>query len=747
MDGPTVKPRRYRFPPPASPRAYAPPRDGPRTLADQAPQAAPGQAFVVLHRHDAATWGGGGALGLGSGGGGGGRRRRRRTLFTDGKDGDDIYESLPSLWDPTVTPYGTYTPQPKRRQQRGAGGRRAPASTSKANRKRPRPRSAAPSGQDSARSAYGASLPDASPARARRAQSATSASARRRRGGRGRRQLRNDGGSPLPSSPSSRAASPRGGGHSLDGGRELSLPPATEEEGQLAARRRRKKPRKKWTADTDTTLAAASARRAAALAEKRRRVRSFQATRGRRVNRDGAAVDGVVEDLAPASGDWDVVAAAEDAEVAASVAKHEGEGGHRLHRASRGAEETIAVQRLKEHAENAKRHGVVGYEEIVHRQQQQWNGGGPATTSADASMEDEEEGEEEDRRTDDDGSAYSSSDDPVEAARDGGVEVDPNDPRVYGPLCLRHLPEGRTVWPRLLRGDVPSDMLWQDLAHTIPQRVVDLSDLNVDDNLLARVFAKGSPHARRTRQLLLRRCPRLTDAGILGLDHAKALRTLDVSGCPKLTDVCFVQFAKTHAKLKHIRMTECELVTMKGVAALVAGCRRLTCIEASGGQRYTDNGLRALAKQCGGTFSANIRVLDLSGSLPDATDGSLMSVMSTMGGARTISMAGCSNMTDVSVAPLNRKSAFRNLRALDVSGSNMGDAGLSWIAHGCGEGLRELNLRGCAAITDDGIEQVRSPSPREPPFAAFWYALRGCLISSLSAPLSPFLLLQHETHY
>ena len=79
----------YRYPPPREPRSYSPPPDGIRKLP-QAPDGYQQAAFLVLKQPRSSVQN---------------KKRRKRTLFTS-----DFSTSLPDLWNPNETPYGTFRP-------------------------------------------------------------------------------------------------------------------------------------------------------------------------------------------------------------------------------------------------------------------------------------------------------------------------------------------------------------------------------------------------------------------------------------------------------------------------------------------------------------------------------------------------------------------------------------------------------------------------------------------------------------
>ena len=400
------------------------------------------------------------------------------------------------------------------------------------------------------------------------------------------------------------------------------------------------------------------------LSDKASRARSFHQNRGRRVNGEGEYVDGVVPDL----------------RLKKYVEPETKRKGKVVHRLSRGVEERDAEFKLKESDEMRKQVG--GNDQMWELEEAK---GVETKTKGGEEEEQEEEEEEEEDGNDDD---------------EEEEEEEEKTTSRLGPLCMRDLPEGRTPWYQMLRGKIPSDLLWKDLGHRIPLLELELSHLNVDDSLLRSLSSVGSLHLGILR-LHLRNCSRITDDGMVCLQMCKSICDLDVGGCTLLTDVSFVSFARTHAELSRIRLNGCIRVTDKGIGALASGCRRLILIEATG-LSLNDVALRALAKQASVPFSAKLQHLDLASSCTDATDGSMMSVLTGLGGCRHVSIAFAPLVTDVSLAPLSNQK-FKTLRALDVTNANVGDAGVAWIAAGCRGGLRELNLRGCSAVTDVAI--------------------------------------------
>ena len=646
-----IQPPNYRYPPPREPRSYSPPPDGIRKLP-QAPDGYQQAAFLVLKQPRSSVQN---------------KKRRKRTLFTS-----DFSTSLPDLWNPNETPYGTFRPSKsttnttKNRNRTNHHKSRArpdsAVSSSSSTRTRrngqyernnntsSRPQSARSSGQESAASAYGTvqKLPNS----VRRAKSANSNSNSYSNNNQRKNNSNNNSSSSNRSQPNKQ---------------------------QSTRRERRKRPQKKWLADNDQVLINAENRRQALIASKVAHTKSFNLNRGKRVNSEGDFVDGVVEDLRPKQFE--------------DLIEQTSSNGRQIHRPSRGKEEVNAEAII--HQDDMSKQQMGGNDEAWRTPRSDMN-----TIQLHKKMDKEEEENEENEENEkvsseeEEEEDYSEIDEEEEEVQETKVTI-----RRLGPECMRDLPEGRTSWNKMLRGYLPSDLLWKDLGHTIPLMKLELSHLNVEDHLLFILASDGSKH-RGIIKLHLKNCTRITDKGIVALESCKRIRHLDVSNCHRLTDIAFVSFAKTHADLSRVRLTGCKLVTDRGIGALAVGCRHLIIIEAAG-LSLGDVALRAFAKQSSVPFSAKLQHVDLSG-CESATDGSMMSVMTGLGGAQHISIANASLVTDVSMAPLSR-SSFRSLRALDITNLNVGDAGVAWIAEGCRRGLRELNLRGCKSVTDVGI--------------------------------------------
>eukprot|EP00946_MAST-07B_sp_MAST-7B-sp1_P003522 g3522.t1 len=460
---------------------------------------------------------------------------------------------------------------------------------------------------------------------------------------------------------------------------------------------------------------------ARALANKRKRARLFLDNRGLRVNAQGDHIDGIVNDLR------DLSKQKEDRSVDPEL--HTGNP-HRtvLHRVARGPVEIMAEQHLQEDAQRKR----------------QFLGAEKGDEEMDTSLHPEDDYSDSDSRSEI--RSFASGHDEEGIVEESSFDQ-PLNFLMNGPHCLRHLPEGRIPWRLMLSGDMlPSDLFYHDLRHAKPILDLNLSNLNVSDDVIVKVITMDDGPHLALRKLRLQNCTRLTDTSILALSKCKAIRVLDVSGCNRLTDKGFVDFARTHSVLQHVDISGCVLVTHLGISALATGCRRLRTLIATG-LDLDDVALRAFAKQSSVPFSAKLKHVDFSGSCERATDGSMMSVLKGLGEARYVSIAGAPHVTDVSMAPLSR-SVFQSLRALDVARLNVGDAGLSWMAGGCMHGLRELNLNQCAAITDAGIGQISSKCTN-----LTCLSLAGCAnitdaaIETLAVSLGPVGLVNPYRHY
>jgi hypothetical protein len=251
--------------------------------------------------------------------------------------------------------------------------------------------------------------------------------------------------------------------------------------------------------------------------------------------------------------------------------------------------------------------------------------------------------------------------------------------------------------------------------------------------------------------LILSGCDMVSDVGLDWLaSGCNALTHLDVSGCTALTDLSLRAISESMLQLRHLNIRRCVRVSDQGLRSLSLGCPELAYLDAEGlpllsdlhsspgtaaDERYLQ-GIAALASGC-----PKLRHLDLS-NCASISDGTLHCIASSCAKLSSLSLSGCYRVTSVGVSdvlrhcsklsslnvtecdhvtdqafiggrrhgrkqqprsPLKTESAAPNqLHTLRLRGTKVSDVTLKW-ASSHSPLLRELDVSGCAGITDMGL--------------------------------------------
>ncbi len=195
------------------------------------------------------------------------------------------------------------------------------------------------------------------------------------------------------------------------------------------------------------------------------------------------------------------------------------------------------------------------------------------------------------------------------------------------------------------------------------------------------------------KEINLRWCDQITDAGIAHLGCLPRLNAISVRGCVQMTDAGLDQLAAL-SQLESLDISYCPQVTDWGLERL----RQLVHLESlslSGCSGLTEAGLLHLhALPC-------LKTLHLGG--PRVTDAWLVQLQA-LPQLRVLSLGESEQLTDAGVAHLG---VLQRLAALDVSScKRLTDAGLANLA--ALSRLERLTLFQCPALTDEGLAHLAS---------------------------------------
>lgn len=252
------------------------------------------------------------------------------------------------------------------------------------------------------------------------------------------------------------------------------------------------------------------------------------------------------------------------------------------------------------------------------------------------------------------------------------------------------------------------------------------------DTSLVRLIACGCPALMRLDlstaritadaelEALMRGCPRLqwlslcrsefvvSAAGLRAIGQCTALAHLDLSnlrGSDGGADLAMVLAKHNFRALTHLNLTGSGAwLTDDGVRALAASCSSLRTLFLSTCSGLRDGGLCAVAAGC-----LQLRQFDTSNCRRVTDEGT--AALAALPLLEHLELANCSGATDAALAALADGPAATRLRHLGLRGCPaVSEEGLSLLARAC-PSLTRLNLSKCAAATDAALATLAACCP------------------------------------
>eukprot|EP01105_Mastigella_eilhardi_P001636 TRINITY_DN1192_c0_g1_i6.p1 TRINITY_DN1192_c0_g1~~TRINITY_DN1192_c0_g1_i6.p1 ORF type:complete len:1414 (+),score=315.12 TRINITY_DN1192_c0_g1_i6:491-4243(+) len=173
---------------------------------------------------------------------------------------------------------------------------------------------------------------------------------------------------------------------------------------------------------------------------------------------------------------------------------------------------------------------------------------------------------------------------------------------------------------------------------------IDLSYMhNVKD---ASLIAIGGWCAGMVRDLNLRCCPGVTDAGVAAA-CGPSLRVLSLADCPQLTDAGVAAVARVCVQIERLDLTECKFVGDLTLLALSESCPALVVLDATNCKKVTDAGVCALAAGCPKLASLTLT------HCVKLTDATLRALAEHCPRLTRLSVAGCRKITAEALSKLS----------------------------------------------------------------------------------------------
>lgn len=188
---------------------------------------------------------------------------------------------------------------------------------------------------------------------------------------------------------------------------------------------------------------------------------------------------------------------------------------------------------------------------------------------------------------------------------------------------------------------------------------------------------------------------KLTDSSLyaLALGCPNLIR-LNISGCSAFSDNAVIYLARHCRKLKYLNLCGCvKAATDAALKAIGLYCNQLQSVNLGWCEKVGDAGVTSLANGC-----PNLRALDLCGCVL-ITDESVVTLANNCPHLRSLGLYYCQNITDRAMYSL-AQSQVKNKTNMWGSMKNR-----------CGEGLVNLNISQCTALTPPAVQAVCDSSP------------------------------------
>lgn len=252
-------------------------------------------------------------------------------------------------------------------------------------------------------------------------------------------------------------------------------------------------------------------------------------------------------------------------------------------------------------------------------------------------------------------------------------------------------------------------------------RTVDLShNANVTDDVLGQL----ARCCRRLGSLYLQYCAFVTDVGVQTLAvevNHDTLTSLDLSGCVLLSDHSIAALGQLCRKLRRLNLKALNRVTEEGASSITHNCWDMEYLSLEDMYNLMDSafvfdfsidGRRAVEENMLACVT-DINLRDCN----KLTDSAVDHIMKRACRIRTLNLAGCWNLTDMTCSFI-----VEDPVALSRRGSSLTSLNLGYCHDITGDGvarlvtsltkLRYINFAGCIRLTDEGVFTLVSTCTR-----------------------------------
>ncbi|XP_058054067.1 F-box/LRR-repeat protein 14-like [Anopheles bellator] len=272
---------------------------------------------------------------------------------------------------------------------------------------------------------------------------------------------------------------------------------------------------------------------------------------------------------------------------------------------------------------------------------------------------------------------------------------------------------------------IPNNELWQCGIIDLLRAQTQLTHLDLSKSLALNDYSliQISRSIPQLETLILNRCWMVTDYGITAIKSLVRLRHIDLTNCERITDAGLVGGLFTHNR-KNVRRLYLGLLTNMSDAALtkvsfefcnlvvldLGGCSNSINDLSVQYIFYHMTRLQELNLDCCAKVSdAGITGVDMEEKAFAIWDIELSFSIADLTGLRSLTLAGCYKITDVS---FERCFHFRELKELSLARLlQITDRGIEQLVLGC-PSLEVVDFSECRTITDRCVEIVTKCEPR-----------------------------------
>ena len=221
---------------------------------------------------------------------------------------------------------------------------------------------------------------------------------------------------------------------------------------------------------------------------------------------------------------------------------------------------------------------------------------------------------------------------------------------------------------------LPADAFAEALCACEGLTAIDFSASLLSDAALRAAATSAPTHLSTLRQVRFTECSALTDSGVHELASCAggALRMLALGGAfSPLGNASAASIAqRCAAPLRTLELRACRSLGLAGLEALASVGSHLAHLDLSDSPDLAEDALGAILRRTGPGCGARLRALILRSCATAVTDAILAGFLPRAHGLRTLDVAHCTALTDLSAIAIasGRARALRHLAHLDVNG-------------------------------------------------------------------------------